>query len=86
MLGFNGGTVSLRILLVEDEEKVHASEFAVLRLVDAAADGPSGLELANPYNYDLIVLDLMIPGLSGTGPAMVQTDPSGHLICGRKLL
>jgi heavy metal response regulator len=60
----------MRILLVEDEEKV--SRFIVRGLaaesfaVDAAADGPSGLELATTYNYDLIVLDLMLPGLSGT--------------------
>ena len=60
----------MRILLVEDEEKV--SRFIVRGLaaesfaVDAAADGPSGLELASTYNYDLIVLDLMLPGISGT--------------------
>jgi two-component system copper resistance phosphate regulon response regulator CusR len=60
----------MRILLVEDEEKV--SRFIVRGLVaesfavDAAADGQSGLELATTYNYDLIVLDLMLPGLSGT--------------------
>lgn len=60
----------MRILLVEDEEKV--SRFIVRGLaaegfaVDAAADGPSGLELATTYNYDLVVLDLMLPGLSGT--------------------
>lgn len=60
----------MRILIVEDEEKV--SRFIVRGLtaegfaVDAAAEGPSGLELATTYNYDLIVLDLMLPGLSGT--------------------
>ena len=60
----------MRILLVEDEEKV--SRFVVRGLaaegfaVDAAADGDGGLELATTYNYDLIVLDLMLPGLSGT--------------------
>lgn len=60
----------MRILIVEDEEKV--SRFIVRGLtaerfaVDAAADGSRGLELATTYNYDLIVLDLMLPGLSGT--------------------
>jgi len=34
--------------------------------VDVAADGPSGLELANAYHYDLIILDLMLPGMDGT--------------------
>lgn len=60
----------MRILLVEDEEKV--SRFIVRGLtaegfaVDCAADGHTGLELATTYDYDLIVLDLMLPGLSGT--------------------
>jgi two-component system, OmpR family, copper resistance phosphate regulon response regulator CusR len=60
----------MRILIVEDEEKV--SRFIVRGLtaesfaVDAALDGRTGLELATTYNYDLIVLDLMLPGLTGT--------------------
>jgi two-component system copper resistance phosphate regulon response regulator CusR len=60
----------MRILLVEDESKVarfiarglEAARYAV----DAAADGRTGLELANAYQYDLIVLDLMLPGITGT--------------------
>ena len=60
----------MRILLVEDEEKVSrfitrgltAERFAV----DAAHDGVSGLELATSYHYDLIILDLLLPGMSGT--------------------
>src|SRR5262245_33631839 len=60
----------MRVLIVEDEEKV--SRFIVRGLtaesfaVDAAADGGSGLELAATYDYDLIILDLMLPVLSGT--------------------
>lgn len=60
----------MRILLVEDEVKV--SRFIVRGLeaerfaVDAAYDGASGLELATTYNYDLIILDLLLPGISGT--------------------
>src|SRR5207245_4187316 len=60
----------MRILLVEDESKVArfiargltAASYAV----DTAADGLSGLELASAYHYDLIVLDLMLPGMTGT--------------------
>jgi len=60
----------MRILLVEDESKVArfiargltAARYAV----DTAADGLSGLELATAYHYDLIVLDLMLPGMTGT--------------------
>jgi len=60
----------MRILLVEDEDKV--SRFIVRGLtaqsfaVDTAPDGRSGLDLATTYNYDLIILDLMLPGLNGT--------------------
>ena len=60
----------MRLLLIEDEEKV--SRFIVKGLtaerfaVDVAAEGDKGLELAQAYNYDLIILDLMLPGLSGT--------------------
>ncbi len=60
----------MRILVVEDEEKV--SRFIVRGLVaerfavDAVFDGTSGLEFATTYDYDLIILDLLLPGLTGT--------------------
>ena len=60
----------MRILLVEDEEKV--SRFIARGLeserfaVDVASDGAAGLEFASAYSYDLIILDLMMPGMSGT--------------------
>jgi two-component system copper resistance phosphate regulon response regulator CusR len=60
----------MRVLLIEDEKKV--AEFVARGLraerfaVDVANDGPGGLDLANAYNYDLLILDLMLPGLSGT--------------------
>jgi two-component system copper resistance phosphate regulon response regulator CusR len=60
----------MRILLVEDEKKVadiierglKAERYAV----DVCHDGQQGWETANAYDYDLIILDLMLPGLSGT--------------------
>jgi two-component system, OmpR family, copper resistance phosphate regulon response regulator CusR len=60
----------MRILLVEDEPKV--SSFVARGLmaerfaVDVAADGQSGLELATTYHYDLLILDLMLPGMDGS--------------------
>jgi heavy metal response regulator len=60
----------MRLLLIEDEEKV--ARFIVKGLVaerfavDVASEGDKGLELARAYSYDLIILDLMLPGLSGT--------------------
>ena len=60
----------MRILLVEDEKKVadivvrglKAERFAV----DVYHDGETGWQAADTCNYDLIILDLMLPGLSGT--------------------
>lgn len=60
----------MRILLVEDEAKV--SRFISLGLkaesfaVDTARDGQAGLEMATLNPYDLMIVDLMLPGLSGT--------------------
>jgi len=60
----------MRILLVEDEKKV--AEFVARGLraerfaVDVAHDGDGGLEMALAFSYDLVILDLMLPGLSGT--------------------
>ena len=59
----------MRILLVEDEPKVSgfvergltAERYAV----DVVADGRDGLEMAQTYPYDLIILDLMLPRLEG---------------------
>jgi two-component system copper resistance phosphate regulon response regulator CusR len=57
------------MLLVEDETKVAELVARALRAeryaVDVAADGPAGWELAEAYEYDLIILDLMLPGFSG---------------------
>jgi two-component system copper resistance phosphate regulon response regulator CusR len=60
----------MRLLIIEDEKKVAQVVARGLRAerfsVDVAQDGPSGLEMACTIDYDLIVLDLMLPGLSGT--------------------
>ena len=58
-----------RILIIEDEEKI--ARFVELELMhegyaaDKATDGRTGLEMAETGTYDLIVLDIMLPQLSG---------------------
>ncbi|HVH89376.1 MAG TPA: response regulator transcription factor [Terriglobales bacterium] len=60
----------MRILLIEDEAKLAAfikrGLVAERYAVDVAKDGRSGLELAQTYQYDLILLDLMLPGMDGS--------------------
>ena len=59
----------MRLLLVEDERKVSDLVARALRAesyaVDVAEDGQRGWELAQSYQYDLIILDLMLPQLPG---------------------
>ncbi|MGW0434824.1 response regulator transcription factor [Micromonospora sp. NPDC003197] len=59
----------MRLLVVEDEVRLaralqrglQAEGFAV----DVAGDGPTGLDLARHGGYDAMILDVMLPGLSG---------------------
>lgn len=59
----------MRLLVVEDEQRMAAALHRGLThagfTVDLAADGVRGLELASSVEYDAIVLDIMLPGLSG---------------------
>jgi two-component system copper resistance phosphate regulon response regulator CusR len=60
----------MRILLVEDEKKLCELIARALRAeryaVDVAFDGQLGWGMADAVDYDLIILDLMLPILSGT--------------------
>ena len=61
--------MSKKILIVEDEQKI--ARFLELELkyegyeVDIANNGRTGLDKAKDSSVDLIILDLMLPGLSG---------------------
>jgi two-component system copper resistance phosphate regulon response regulator CusR len=59
----------MRILIIEDYEPLRLATSKALReaghTVDAAADGASGLEQGLTGRYDVIVLDLMLPGMDG---------------------
>ena len=59
----------MRLLIVEDEERMAAALAKGLRaegfVVDVRHDGPQGLEAARFGAYDAVVLDIMLPGMSG---------------------
>jgi DNA-binding response OmpR family regulator len=59
----------MRVLVVEDERRLAAAVRRGLQAegfaVDLAHDGNDGLHLAREGGYDAIVLDVMLPGLSG---------------------
>ena len=60
----------MRILIVEDDKKL--AEFVARGLraerfaVDTAGNGREGANFIDAYSYDLVVLDLMLPRMSGT--------------------
>ena len=59
----------MRVLAVEDEPDLLSSLIKALRedgyAVDGAPDGEEGLYKAESYDYDAIVLDIMLPGIDG---------------------
>ncbi|MFC4775207.1 response regulator transcription factor [Paenibacillus sp. GCM10023252] len=58
-----------KILIIEDEPAIAELQKDYLKLngfeVDISGDGDEGLRLALTSSYDLIVLDLMLPGIDG---------------------
>lgn len=68
------------VLVVEDEDDIRdLVEFALTRqghTADGAADGRVALDLVNQNAYDVIVLDVGLPGLSGLDVA--QQITLGH--------
>lgn len=59
----------MRVLVVEDEHKIGSSIKKGLEqesyAVDLAFTGQDGYDLASTENYDLILLDLLLPGIDG---------------------
>src|ERR1035438_1658764 len=59
----------MRILIVEDERKVSEMVSRGLRAeryaVDLAENGDTGWAMAHTYDYDLVILDLGLPGMEG---------------------
>src|SRR5665213_3271753 len=62
----------MRVLIVDDEVRLAENIAAALRdssgfAVDCASNGTDGLALLESGNYDLLILDLMLPGVDGQG-------------------
>lgn len=59
----------MRILVIEDEKEIADGIQAILRQAgyesDAVYDGDTGLDYIRTLVYDLILLDIMLPGMSG---------------------
>lgn len=58
-----------KILVIEDQSQLASLIQRGLAVdgyeVSIAHDGETGLDMVNNYSYDLIILDLMLPGISG---------------------
>lgn len=72
----------MRILVIEDNRDILANVLDYLELkgfvVDCAQDGLSGLHLAATQHYDLIVLDIMLPGIDGYQVCKRLRDDAGR--------
>jgi two-component system response regulator RegX3 len=59
----------IRILVIEDEQAIREGLIDVLVFhhydVDSAAEGPDGLRKALTGQFDLVLLDIMLPGMDG---------------------
>lgn len=57
------------ILIVDDEESIRNTAESILTIggytVDLASDGNEALKIYTPGKYDLVILDLLMPGISG---------------------
>ena len=61
--------ISMRVLIVEDDQNLAETIKSGLEesgyAVDWVSDGFSGLDMVSAYSYDVIILDIMLPGMDG---------------------
>jgi DNA-binding response OmpR family regulator len=73
----------MRILIVEDEPKMVKLLKAGLEeeghSVMAAQDGIEGFEVTRTYPFDVIILDIMLPGMTGFEVARRLRDAKNHV-------
>src|SRR5579871_1502250 len=74
----------MRILLIEDEPSLVLTLTYLLidqgYLVETAMDGPSGLEKAQSHHFDLVILDVMLPGKDGLQVCRELRASGNHVI------
>jgi len=72
----------MKILIIEDEHLIATSLKKGLEqekyTVDIAFDGIEGYDLASSENYDLILLDLMLPGMDGLAICQKLRSENNH--------
>lgn len=60
-----------RALVVEDDRNTRDALRVIIEgegfIVDAAGDGETALDLLSRYTYAVVLLDIVLPGISGTG-------------------
>jgi DNA-binding response OmpR family regulator len=82
----SGGVAMAKILCVDDELGVRRLLRRVLEpeghAVSAAPDGVTGLSMACAEDWELVILDLLLPDLPGTAvlSAMLETKPDLRVI------
>lgn len=76
-----------RVLVVDDERDIRFMLRTMLeafgqRVVGEASDGLEAIELARELQPDVVVLDLMMPGLDGFRalPALVEVTPTARIV------
>lgn len=70
----------MRVLLVEDEEGLSQALTEIFKKnkinIDAVLNGKDGLKYAQNKSYDIIILDIMLPGLDGI--SILKTIRENH--------
>jgi len=73
-------TACMRVLLVEDEERLSQALVEIFKKnrigIDAVLNGTDGLEYAHNDTYDVLILDIMLPGIDGI--TLLKTLRSEH--------
>ena len=66
---YKDNLTDIKILIVEDEKNISNAEKKYLEIegftVEQAFDGQEAIEMINKIDYSLIILDLMLPKISG---------------------